>query len=249
MSAAMWAGHGAGRWAAAAGLALTAHLAVLLMAASWRDAVIVLPAPPPTVMIDLAPLPSAPSAASSRAAEVPPPPSPPVFLPPLTEAPPPVSEAELAARRIQPKPKPIAPKPVQPKPLPPQPVRSRAEPSPSPPAPALPQAVVANPGATDRRPPSALPTWQGILVAHLERHKRYPRAAQFRRQQGIVQLRFSIDRAGNVLSHTVERSSGIAVLDEEALRMVARAQPFPVPPEQLAGERFDFTVPVQFDLR
>jgi protein TonB len=46
------------------------------------------------------------------------------------------------------------------------------------------------------------------------------------------------------------RSSGAAALDEEALALLRRVQPFPVwPREQFAGDHLDLTVPIRFSLK
>jgi protein TonB len=45
------------------------------------------------------------------------------------------------------------------------------------------------------------------------------------------------------------RSAGAAALDEEALALLDRAQPFPPPPPELAGEVVNLTVPIRFNLK
>jgi protein TonB len=96
---------------------------------------------------------------------------------------------------------------------------------------------------------NAVPTWKTQIVALLERNKRYPEAAQSRREQGIAQVFFSLDRQGRVISSRVVRSSGASALDEEALALLRRAQPFPAPPRELQGEHIDLTVPIRFNLK
>jgi protein TonB len=96
---------------------------------------------------------------------------------------------------------------------------------------------------------NAVPTWKTHILALLERHKRYPEIAQSRRQQGIAQVFFSLDRQGRVIDSRVVRSSGASVLDEEALALLRRAQPFPAPPRELPGEHVDLTVPIRFNLK
>ena len=103
--------------------------------------------------------------------------------------------------------------------------------------------------APSAAPSRAVPSWQGRLLSHLERHKRYPRSAQARRQEGVAQVRFTIDRNGNVLSVRLDRSSGVASLDEETVEMVQRASPLPAPPEEMAKDRIELVVPVQFFIR
>jgi protein TonB len=89
-------------------------------------------------------------------------------------------------------------------------------------------------------------TWEGQVLAQLNRHRRYPRAAQARRQQGVPYIRFVIDREGNVLSVRLERSSGVAVLDREAVALPKRAQPLPKPPADRPGATIELVAPVEF---
>ncbi len=95
----------------------------------------------------------------------------------------------------------------------------------------------------------AVPTWKTQIVAILERNKRYPPGARARREQGVAQLAFSIDRQGHVLSSRIVISSGSAALDEETLALVQRSQPFPAPPPELADTEISFTVPVRYNIR
>jgi periplasmic protein TonB len=92
-------------------------------------------------------------------------------------------------------------------------------------------------------------SWHRSIVAQIERHKGYPAAAQARREQGVAQLAFTIDRQGHVTASRVVRSSGFAALDQETVATVRRAQPFPPPPPNLPGATFDFTLPIGFHIR
>ena len=122
-----------------------------------------------------------------------------------------------------------------------------------------PRSVEANPNeraeaaqrtTTTKRTPSVSPEkWQSQLNAHLNRNKRYPADARRQRQEGIPQLQFTIDAAGNVLSARIVRSSGIPVLDQAAIDMINRASPVPAPPASLAKSRLTLTVPVNFNLK
>lgn len=101
-------------------------------------------------------------------------------------------------------------------------------------------------------PPPASPKVQNSyyarLLAHLNRFKRYPDAARLKREHGVVQIRFSIDRTGHVLSFAQVKSSGSSALDDEARQMVARAEPFPPIPDDLARTTLDLVVPVEFEM-
>jgi protein TonB len=86
------------------------------------------------------------------------------------------------------------------------------------------------------------------LEAHLNAYKNYPYDARIHREEGVVQLRFSLDRSGHVLSYDVVGSSGFASLDAEARHMIRRADPFPPIPAEYHGESLDLTVPLVFSL-
>lgn len=105
----------------------------------------------------------------------------------------------------------------------------------------------ANAAPSDARA-RAMPTYQQALLAHLERYKRYPRGPQRRGQEGIVHVRFEIDRQGKLLSHSLGRSSGNSQLDAGGLETVVRADPFPPLPEAIAGATLEVTVPIRFNL-
>jgi protein TonB len=92
------------------------------------------------------------------------------------------------------------------------------------------------------------PSWTRQVVGLLERNKRYPSAARVRKEQGIVQLAFSLDRAGHVTATRIVKSSGSPALDKEVLELVKRAEPFPPLPPNV-GEPLDLTVPIRFNIR
>jgi protein TonB len=109
-----------------------------------------------------------------------------------------------------------------------------------------PAALEANQGSAKPAPPPM--DYLSRLEAHLNAYKNYPYDARIHREEGIVQLRFSLDRSGHVLSYDVAGSSGFASLDDEARDMIRRADPFPPVPVEYRGERLDLTVPLVFSL-
>lgn len=131
-------------------------------------------------------------------------------------------------------------------------VRESREPTanadPGPPAPdtTAPKSVVA-PAAT-RLSDNARPDWEGLILAHLERFRRYPSRARAARQQGTVYVRFTMNRAGMVLSSAIVRKSGSFDLDQAALDTLARAQPLPAIPAD-KPDTVELTIPVEFLLR
>jgi protein TonB len=96
--------------------------------------------------------------------------------------------------------------------------------------------------------PAVIANWQGQLLARLQRYKRYPETARYRREEGVAQLGFTMDREGHVLTAVILRSSGSAALDAEALALVYRAEPLPPPPADMAGARLNLSVPLNFSL-
>lgn len=91
-------------------------------------------------------------------------------------------------------------------------------------------------------------TWEALLLAHLEKYRRYPARARAARQEGVVLVRFRMNRAGAVLSSSVARSSGVSVLDQAALDTLRRAQPLPAIPDDRPDE-LELTLPVEFFVR
>lgn len=87
------------------------------------------------------------------------------------------------------------------------------------------------------------------LAAWLERHKRYPSQARKMRQEGIVRVRFVIDRSGKVLSHRIETSSGHTALDRAASELLRRASPMPAIPASMGRSRLEIVVPIAYRLR
>jgi protein TonB len=116
-------------------------------------------------------------------------------------------------------------------------------------APVQPAQMAAAPSAADiARRQTAEANWQGMLLAHLEKFKRYPKSAQRRNQQGAPQLRVKMDRNGYVLSFSLERSSGHESLDDEVLALAERAAPLPALPPEMTQSTIEIVVPVNFNL-
>lgn len=129
-------------------------------------------------------------------------------------------------------------KPIDPK-------KSRAPQTTAPPTSQAQRAnTAAAPSASNSDAPSVSPaSWRGALNAHLNRYKRFPGGAAM---DGIVQISFTIDRSGNVLSSRLVGSSGDAALDQEAVSLPRRASPVPAPPPNIGGGSITLSVPVRF---
>lgn len=76
--------------------------------------------------------------------------------------------------------------------------------------------------------------YAGEVMRHLSRQRR-PRASA----PGIAVVRFIVEADGSVETIEILQSSGSGRFDRDALRMVQRAAPYPVPPN---------TTPRSFDI-
>jgi protein TonB len=90
-------------------------------------------------------------------------------------------------------------------------------------------------------------TWQKQLVAHLDKHKRYP--AQRQQKTAEILIGFILDRTGHVLSTSIVKGSGDTAFDDAALAMIRRSDPVPQPPPLVADEGLNFTLPVIFRVK
>jgi protein TonB len=221
------------RWGGALAVVALAHAAPVLIAAWWLVAPVSPATLEPAIMIDMAPFAA--------------PPAPPVAQPPgpkQVKAVP--SKQKLANDPVH---TPLAVDPAVAIPVaPPQPPQVAVKQSVTPTT-ALATAPPAHPLPPAPTVSTGKATWQGLVLGRLEKFKRYPVRAQLRREQGVPTIRFVMDRSGRVLSTQLERSSGIAALDAEAITLPTRAQPFPKPPADVAGDTIELVVPVEFFMR
>jgi protein TonB len=88
---------------------------------------------------------------------------------------------------------------------------------------------------------ASVASWRSQIYAHLLHHK--PSSSE---GAGVVTISFSLARSGALLEAHLTASSGSSALDQRALEMVRRANPFPAAPSEVAGGAFPFTVPVRF---
>ncbi|MGK2909958.1 MAG: energy transducer TonB [Sphingobium sp.] len=97
-------------------------------------------------------------------------------------------------------------------------------------------------------PPGASRSYAAKVRSWLYAHKTYPRRARMQREEGSVQVRFVIDRAGVLIEGVIVRGSGNGALDDEASAMMHRASPFPKAPNDVPGNRIEFIAPIDFVL-
>lgn len=212
---------------------------------------------PPERIVE--PEPIAPEPPPQVVLEPPPPEPPPVPMP----TPEPVPAPEPAptpepAPKAEPQPKP----PPQPKPDPEPKPPPEPKPAPKPKPPPEPiaaleakpetepaeTAMLVEPSIPSAAEEAASQDYFDSLRAYIEQHKRYPRRALMRRQEGTVLLRFTVDRNGKIVSHEIARSSGNPTLDREVEDMLERATPLPEIPDDIGADQMEIEVPVSFSL-
>jgi len=224
---------GIGRWTASLVTVLALHGIGAALLLAWQGPSPETVAPPAVIMIELAP----------------PVPPKPIVEPPK---PPPEPVKQEVAPPAPPTPAPnptVAFPPPRPKPIHHvDPVPPKDEPVPPTAVTQPPPQVAVAPVVTEPPRPAVPPSYEGLLVAQLQRLMRYP--AELRRHgiMGTVLVRFTLDRSGRVLFFTLAQSSGHIALDDEALATLRRADPLPGFPPEMAGATHNFTVPLVFRL-
>nr|WP_279158326.1 energy transducer TonB [Pseudomonas corrugata] len=238
------------RYGASLAVVLGVHALAIALALNWTSRPPI-ELPPQAMMVELAPLPA------------PPPPAPPkVVTPP--RPPEPVEELPLPKVAEAPKPEISVPKPVKPKPKPqppkPKPVEEKKpeppkeEPSEKKPSYTQPTQAPTEKSAQPAPGPSpaqmaAKASWQGKLLTHLAKYKKYPLRARQMNKEGTNRLRFVVDAQGNVLSFKLVDSAGTESLDKATLDMIRDAQPLPKPPaEMLTNGSVEIVAPFVYSI-
>lgn len=258
------------RWGVSAAVIVVLHVAAALLASSWLRSQPEQGVSLPAIMIDMAPVTSAPQSTQDDVAPGPvmqeadasPPepmqqqaveetiaPTPPQEKPDVVA--PPEQKLELAPARPEPakivpveKPAPVKPKMVR---------REAKKPSEATPAPrtsAPPRAEREAPMASAMSAgamASAIASYNQRVRAHLMRFHQYPSGGGG--QRGIARLSFTISRSGQVTSSRLSGTSGVAAFDAQAMSMVRQASPFPPFPDEIKNGSMSFTIPVEFTVR
>tara|TARA_R110000824_G_scaffold104360_11_gene247738 strand:- start:22440 stop:23186 length:747 start_codon:yes stop_codon:yes gene_type:complete len=234
------------RWVTAAAIAVAAHAFVGLSAMAWK-APHDRPIPEPVVLVEL------PPASASEAMSEPTPASQPEHIPPQQALPfkvPPVR----------------APLPDDAVILPPEPKRPAVPSVPTPQANSAPVAISAP--ARAESPPTAssstVPSnssgnspkakkekanYYAMVSAHLNQRKKYPTEARKAREQGVVKVRFTVDRLGNISNVSITGSSGHAILDQATLALMQRVAPLPAMPASMERDKVTISLPIDYSLR
>jgi protein TonB len=225
-----------GRWLLAAAVILAVHAAIVV-ALLWHRSAPPAPELVPAIAVSLAPVQSAapeiheqedlPAGPEMQQADAPPPE-------------PPKQEEQKVEQQVPPPPPAQNPDAALPK----------EEPKPI----ETPKEEVPPPAPETTAPPknehvgqftqAASNAYNALIVGHLDRYKRYPEGA---RAVGKTTLRFTLDRDGKVIDVEIAKSSGNTVLDQEAIAIVRRADPFPKFPAAKMQAQDIWTWTMNFD--
>lgn len=262
--------HEGARWGVSAAVIVALHVAAALLAASWLKSQPEQGVSLPAIMIDMAPVTSAPQPTQDdlapgpvmQEADASPPepvqqqaveetiaPTPPQEQPDVVAPP----ERKLEPTPARPEPAKIVPVET-PAAVKPKVVRREAKkPSEATPAPRTsappraereaPMASAMSAGATA----SAIASYNQRVRAHLMRFHQYPSAGVG--QRGVARLSFTLGRGGQVTSSRLGGSSGVAAFDAQAMAMIRQASPFPPIPDEIKNGSMSFTIPVEFTVR
>lgn len=99
-----------------------------------------------------------------------------------------------------------------------------------------------NPGADSEGASTGRASWESELAAHIRRYATY--SANGSRDSGTVRIGVTIDRNGRLLSHRLAASSGSSTLDNAAMTVIERAQPFPRFPPGMSQAQIALTIPL-----
>lgn len=243
-------------WSTALVMAVAGHLLAATVLVAWSRPALP-PRPEPVMLVELpageAPPAAAPALSAPQAAAAP---------TPAQAVPQPVARP-LAQPTLQPVAAPAqrAPLPAAPVPQPVAPLSSPdrpAAPAPAGPAAASPQAVPAPAPATapapagagsDPRVRAAEVDYFSLLSAYLNRRKTYPVEARRARAEGVVVVRFTVDRDGTVSGTAIKRSSGHDLLDQATLALLQRVAPLPRMPGTMQRQSVTLALPIEYSLK
>lgn len=229
-------------WSIAGAIALAVHVSAALLVLNWvRPAEA--PVPEPVVMVELPPEgASAPSLSEPQ----------PITQPQPLEAP---QERVTPPIDIPPV---HAPLPSNPVILPPPAPKLVAQPASTSQAPAAVSAAAAPTGSAsgsntaagnDPKAKKQEADYFALVSAHLNRRKVYPPEARKARQQGVVTVRFTVDRNGGVSGASIKRSSGHDILDRATLDLLQRVAPLPRMPSGMQRQSITLSLPIDYSLR
>jgi len=256
------------RWGVCAAAILAAHAAVIALGINWQRAIPDPGVSMPAIMVDLAPVTSAPQPmptdiapgpimqeadasppeparqqlVEEQIAPTPPQEKPDVVAPPEQKLPPTPPKPEPAKIVPEQKPTPVKPKAVRPDAK--KPVEAPPAPRSSAPPRAERQAPLAS-AMSSGAAASAMASYNQRVRAHIMRFHRYPAGGNG--QRSSVTVAFTVNRSGSVVSSRVGGSTGVAAFDSHAASIARAAAPFPPIPAEIPNGSISFSIPLRFD--
>jgi len=258
------------RWGVSAAVIVALHLAAVLLATSWLRSQPEQGVTLPVIMVDMAPVTSAPQSMPDDVAPGP-------VMQEADASPPEPAQRQMIEETIAPtppqdKPDVVAPpeQKLEPTPARPEPAKIAPVEKPAPdkpkivrreakrPSDATPAPRTNAPPRAEREAPmasamsagavaSAIASYNQRVRAHLMRFHQYPSAGGG--QRGVARLSFTLSRSGQVMSSRLGGSSGVAAFDAQAMSMIRQASPFPPIPDEIKNGAMSFSIPVEFTVR
>ncbi|MDP9097207.1 MAG: TonB family protein, partial [Pseudomonadota bacterium] len=108
-------------------------------------------------------------------------------------------------------------------------------------------AAVARPQPAATGTPAAAASWRSAVAAWLAAHKRYPEEARREGREGAVGVSFTVARDGRVETVSIERPSGVPMLDRSAREMLQNHVVPPFPTEMTQAQT-DVHVTIRFEM-
>jgi TonB family protein len=98
-------------------------------------------------------------------------------------------------------------------------------------------------------PEDAIKLYKRLVRVAIEQAQQYPSLARKQGMEGLVRVRFTINRRGSLVNYSIMESSGHDILDFEAIKILERASPFPMFPPEITHSEMTLTAPILFRLR
>lgn len=86
------------------------------------------------------------------------------------------------------------------------------------------------------------------LINQIRKYQEYPRKAHMKGEEGDVTAQVTIDGQGEIVEIEVIEKSRSRILNRAVPKLIRKAAPFAVIPEELKQDRFTFEVPISFQL-
>ncbi|MFC1825741.1 energy transducer TonB, partial [Thermodesulfobacteriota bacterium] len=88
-----------------------------------------------------------------------------------------------------------------------------------------------------------------IIKARIQDHWRYPQGAKKNLIEGRLLVLFSLSRDGNLIQIKITKASGHEILDQEAVRAIRSAAPFPPFPRRISLSRLNIKASIDYRLK